>query len=49
MKRTAAKVHGTTGAGGAAVPVREHARVLIAQATAPERLSRMYEGWMPWL
>jgi phosphatidylinositol kinase/protein kinase (PI-3 family) len=48
IKRTAAKLHGTT-TSGRALPVAEHARALIAQATSSQRLSRMYEGWMPWL
>lgn len=48
IKRTTAKIHGTT-TKGRALPVAEHARALIAQATSSQRLSRMYEGWMPWL
>lgn len=48
IKRTAAKVHGTT-VSGRALPVAEHARALIAQASSSQRLSRMYEGWMPWV
>jgi phosphatidylinositol kinase/protein kinase (PI-3 family) len=48
MKRTAAKVHGLL-ASGHSLPFEEHARALITQATSAQRLSRMYEGWMPWL
>lgn len=48
ITRTAAKVHGTT-VGGRVLPVEEHTRALIVQATSSQRLSRMYEGWMPWL
>lgn len=31
------------------ITVEEHARRLVLQATDPKRLSKMYEGWMPWI
>jgi FATC domain len=48
MKSTVAKMTGTDAA-GRVVAVDAHARMLVGQATSPQRLSRMFEGWMPWL
>eukprot|EP00892_Ulva_mutabilis_P006375 jgi/Ulvmu1/4109/UM019_0088.1 len=47
MKRTSAKLQGS--ASGKTLTVEQHVRMLIGQAVSTQRLSRMYEGWMPWL
>jgi phosphatidylinositol kinase/protein kinase (PI-3 family) len=36
-------------AGGDQEAVRQQVGRLIAAATSPARLARMYEGWMPWV
>ena len=36
-------------AGGAPPPVEADVARLIAAATSPSSLARMYEGWMPWV
>lgn len=46
MKRMSAKLQGSP---GKPLTVDQHVRLLISQAVSTNRLSRMYEGWMPWL
>lgn len=48
MAGTVARLAGKD-ASGRVVPVSLAAKTLIDQATSPQRLSRMYEGWMAWL
>lgn len=47
MKRVSAKLQGSSC--GKVLTVEQHVRLLVSQALSTQRLSRMYEGWMPWL
>jgi len=49
IRQTAAKLRGNTGSMRQHVSVEQHVKLLIATATAPQRLCRMYEGWTAWL
>lgn len=40
---------GSAAAAAAGAGVEAQVERLIAAATSPERLARMYEGWMPWV
>lgn len=51
LQRFEAKLAGEPpgGSGEAAATVEDAVERLIAAATSPAKLARMYEGWMPWV
>lgn len=49
LQRFKNKLFGGDGEGGSRPSAAEQVDRLIAAATSPARLARMYEGWMPWV